>query len=85
MTYKTYSYTWIYYCTHWYLSKFLETKNWKFFTIYNLKFGFRLNVGDIYKTIFAMSLKHENIFMVFFTNFYIAYSLKSFLKGHVLN
>jgi hypothetical protein len=30
-------------------------------------------------------LKYGNLFMVFFKDFYITYSLKSFLKGHVLN
>jgi hypothetical protein len=33
---------------------------------------------------FAMSLKYGNLFMVIFIDFYITYSLKSFLKGHVL-
>jgi hypothetical protein len=32
-----------------------------------------------------MSSKYGNLFMVFFEDFYITYSLKSFLKGHVLN
>jgi hypothetical protein len=30
MTYRSYPYTWIYYCTHKYLLIFFETKNWKF-------------------------------------------------------
>jgi hypothetical protein len=29
MTYRSYAYAWIYYCTHQYLLIFLETKNWK--------------------------------------------------------
>jgi hypothetical protein len=32
-----------------------------------------------------MNSKYGNVFMEFFKDFYIAYSLKSFLKDHVLN
>jgi hypothetical protein len=30
MTYRSYPYAWIYYCTHQYLLIFFETKNYKF-------------------------------------------------------
>jgi hypothetical protein len=33
--------------------------------------------------IFAMSLKHKNLFTVFLKDFYIAYLLRPLLKGHV--
>jgi hypothetical protein len=32
-----------------------------------------------------MSSKYGNLFMVFFKDYCITYSLKSLLKGHVLN
>jgi hypothetical protein len=44
-----------------------------------------LGLSDFHKIFFAMSSKYGNVFMVFFIDFYITYSLKSFLKGHVLN
>jgi hypothetical protein len=49
------------------------------------KFDFRLNNNDFCKNNFAMSLKYENLCMEFLIDFYIAYLLKSFWKGHVLN
>jgi hypothetical protein len=45
------------------------------------KLIFRLNTSDIYMNYFIMSLKYKNLFiLVFFTDFYIAYLLKSFLR-----
>jgi hypothetical protein len=44
-----------------------------------------LGFSDFDKIIFAMSSKYGNLFIVIFKDFYITYSLKSFLKGHVLN
>jgi hypothetical protein len=35
--------------------------------------------------IFCMDSKYGVLFMVFLKDFYIAYSLKSFLKDHILN
>jgi hypothetical protein len=49
------------------------------------KFDFRLGFSDFDKSFFAMSSKYGNLNMVFFEDFYITYSLKSFLKNHVLN
>jgi hypothetical protein len=44
------------------------------------KVDFSLNISNFYMTLFAMSLKYKNLFMDFFTDFYIAYLLKSFLR-----
>jgi hypothetical protein len=49
------------------------------------KFDSTLGFSDFDKIFFAMSSKYENLYMVFFEDFYITYSLKSFLKDHVLN
>jgi hypothetical protein len=79
MTYGSCPYAWIYYCTHQYLSiKFGIKKN-------PSRFNFKLNISDSYKNFFAISLKYKNLFTMFCKDFYIAYLLKSFFKGHVLN
>jgi hypothetical protein len=81
MTYRSYPYAWIYYCTHQYLLTFFETKNLKI----PFKLFFRLGFSDFNKFFFAMNSKDGNVFMAFFKDFNITYSLKSFLKGHFLN
>jgi hypothetical protein len=77
MTYSIYLYTWIYYCNYQYLSINFETKK--------KVPKFRLNTSDFHKVLLAMSSKYKNLFMVFFEDFCIAYLLKPFLQGHVLN
>jgi hypothetical protein len=49
------------------------------------KLDFKLEFTDFDKNFFAMNSKYGNIFIVFFKDFYITYSLKSFLKDYVLN
>jgi hypothetical protein len=44
-----------------------------------------LGFHDFNKIFFVMSSKYGNVFMMGFKDFCITYSLKSFLKGHVLN
>jgi hypothetical protein len=49
------------------------------------KFDFRLGFSDFNKT-FLLWVQYMEIYLwCFFEDFYITYSLKSFLKGHVLN
>jgi hypothetical protein len=49
------------------------------------EFDFRLNIGNLNKNYFVMNSKYENLFMAFKKIKIIAYSLKLFLNGHVLN
>jgi hypothetical protein len=49
------------------------------------KFDFRLGFIDFDKIYFAMNSKYGFLFMVFIKDFYITYSLKFFLNGHILN
>jgi hypothetical protein len=46
---------------------------------FSSKFSFRLGFSDFNKIFFAMSSKYGNVFMLFLKDFYINYSLKSFL------
>jgi hypothetical protein len=80
MAYRSYPSAWIYYCTYQYLLMFFKYQKLKIPS----KFDFRLGFSDFKKIFFAMSSKYGNLFMVFFKDFYNTYSLKSFLKGHVL-
>jgi hypothetical protein len=80
ITYRSYPYSWIYYSTHQDLLIFIEKK------IENSsKFYFKLEFSNFHKIFFAMNSKYGYLFMVFSKDFYITYSLKSFLKGHVWN
>jgi hypothetical protein len=47
------------------------------------KFDIRLKFSDINKIVFVMNSKYGNSNMAFFKDFYVTYSLKSFLKGYV--
>jgi hypothetical protein len=47
-------------------------------------FYFKLEFSDFSKTFFAMSSKYGNVCMMYFKDFYITHSFKSFLKDHVL-
>jgi hypothetical protein len=49
------------------------------------KLDFKLNISDFNKDSFVMNSNYGNLFMVFSEDSYFTYSLKSFLKSHVMN
>jgi hypothetical protein len=66
MTYRSYMYAWIYYCTHQDLLIFFETKNWKFPS----KFNFRLGFSDFDK-IFLLWIQSIEIYLWYFLMIFI--------------
>jgi hypothetical protein len=48
------------------------------------KLDFKLNISDFNKDSFVMNSNYGNLFMVFSEDSYFTYSLKSFLKSHVM-
>jgi hypothetical protein len=81
MTYISYLYTWIFYCTHQYLSLKFGKKIKKI--LLDLILDWDLVI--LIRFFFIWILNMEIYLCHFFKDFYDNYSLNSFLKGHVLN
>jgi hypothetical protein len=80
MTYRSYMYAWIYYCTHQYLLIFFETKKLKIPSKFDFRFGF----SDFDKIFFAMSSKYGKLFMVFFLRFLYCLFIEVIFDGSCL-